>query len=84
MDHDDDLREPLARFVDAVRAGRGPVTDAHALSRYDMVNVTAELAAILDRLASGRRLVTTAAEGTRSAGPRAASSTPSSSAAAWR
>jgi hypothetical protein len=53
VDHDDDLREPLARFVDAVRAGRGPVTDAQALSRYDMVNVTGELAAILDRLARG-------------------------------
>ncbi len=53
VDHDADMREPLADFVAAVRAGRGPVADAGALARYDMADVTAELATILDRHPSG-------------------------------
>jgi glycosyltransferase involved in cell wall biosynthesis len=53
VDHDIDMREPLAGFVAAVRAGRGPVADARALARYDMAHVTAELATILDAITSG-------------------------------
>jgi glycosyltransferase involved in cell wall biosynthesis len=50
VEHDADLREPLARFVADVRSGAGPVADADALARYDMAGVTAELAAVLDGL----------------------------------
>jgi hypothetical protein len=52
---DVDLSGSLARFVAAVRSGHGPVADADALARYDMAGVTAELAAILDRLPSRGR-----------------------------
>jgi len=38
-----------------VRSGGGPVADADALARYDMAGVTAELAAVLDRLPSRER-----------------------------
>jgi hypothetical protein len=55
VQHDADMREPLARFVADVRSGAGPVADANALARYDMTGVTAELAAVLDGLpAQGR------------------------------
>jgi len=53
--HDVDMHDPLARFVAAVRSGGGPVADADALARYDMAGVTAELAAVLDRLPSRER-----------------------------
>lgn len=55
VEHDTDMRGPLARFVADVRSGGGPVADADALARYDMAGVTAELAAVLDRLPSPRR-----------------------------
>ena len=55
VEHDADMREPLARFVADVRSGAGPVADTAALARYDMAGVTAELAAVLDRLPSPRR-----------------------------
>ncbi|HEY5388185.1 MAG TPA: glycosyltransferase [Thermoleophilia bacterium] len=50
VEHDAEMIGPLARFVAAVRSADGPVADAAALSRYDMASVTAELAAVLDRL----------------------------------
>jgi glycosyltransferase involved in cell wall biosynthesis len=55
VEHDADMTEPLARFVAEVRSGGGPAADADALSRYDMAGVTAELAAVLDRLPSSGR-----------------------------
>jgi glycosyltransferase involved in cell wall biosynthesis len=56
VEHDADMREPLASFVTDVRSARGPVIDAGAFARYDMARVTAELAATLDRISSrGRR-----------------------------
>jgi hypothetical protein len=56
VEHDTDMNEPLARFVAAVRSGDGPVADADALARYDMAGVTAELAAVLDRLSARRQM----------------------------
>jgi len=53
VSHDGDMRTALADLVAAVRTGAAPVADAAALARYDMANVTAELAAVLDRLAAG-------------------------------
>jgi len=53
--HDDDMREPLARFVAAVREGGGPAADPAALARYDMAAITAELATILDAVAARGR-----------------------------
>jgi glycosyltransferase involved in cell wall biosynthesis len=50
VEHDADMAEPLARFVADVRSGGGPSADVDALSRYDMAGVTADLAAVLDRL----------------------------------
>jgi len=55
VQHDADMREPLARFVADVRSGAGPVADADALARYDMAGVTAELATVLDGLAARGR-----------------------------
>jgi len=55
VDHDGDVRGALAGFLAAVRGGRGPEVDAAALARYDMARITAELAAVLDRLPSRRR-----------------------------
>lgn len=51
--HDGDIAAALAGLVAAVRSGAAPTADAAALARYDVINVTAELAAVLDRLAAG-------------------------------
>jgi glycosyltransferase involved in cell wall biosynthesis len=51
--HDGDIGAALAVLVAAVRSGSAPVADATVLARYDMANVTADLAAVLDRLAAG-------------------------------
>jgi glycosyltransferase involved in cell wall biosynthesis len=53
VSHDGDMRTALGDLVAAVRAGTPPVADAAALARYDIASVTAELAAVLDRLAAG-------------------------------
>jgi glycosyltransferase involved in cell wall biosynthesis len=53
VSHDGDMRTALGGLVAAVRAGAPPVADAAALARYDIASVTAELAAVLDRLAAG-------------------------------
>ena len=55
VEHDADMREPLARFVAGVRSGGGPAADTDALARYDMARVTAALAAVLDGLPAPRR-----------------------------
>jgi len=56
---DDQMAEPLAAFVRTVRDGSAPVADPAALERYELGFLTAELAALLDSLASeqpaGRR-----------------------------
>lgn len=49
---DDPMREPLAGFVAAARAGTAPVADPGALGRYELTRLTRELAAILDDLAA--------------------------------
>ena len=56
VEHDADVHQPLARFVADVRSTGGPVADADALARYDMVGVAAELAAVLNRLPPRGRL----------------------------
>ena len=48
---DDPMREPLAAFVAAARAGKAPVAGPGALDRYELGSLTAELAGILDGLA---------------------------------
>jgi len=52
VDHGGDIGGALAAFVAAVRDGRGPLVDAAALARYDMAAVTAEVAAVLEHVAS--------------------------------
>ncbi len=54
---DDDMTAPLARFVRKVRSGDAPVADAAALERYDVARLTAELAGLLDQLATAWRPV---------------------------
>ena len=49
---DDPMAGPLADFVAAVRAGTAPVADAGALERYELGRLTADLAGILDGLAT--------------------------------
>ena len=49
---DEPMAEPLAAFVTAVREGRAPVADPAAIGRYELGNLTTELAAILDGLAA--------------------------------
>lgn len=48
---DEPMREPLAAFVAAVRAGQAPLADQAALERYELGRLTAELASILNGLA---------------------------------
>ena len=48
---DDRMREPLAAFVAAVRAGGAAVAGSGELGRYELGRLTAELAGILDGLA---------------------------------
>lgn len=55
VDYSPDLRESLAAFVAQVRSGTVPVADKQALAAYDMRNVTAGLAALLDDIARGDR-----------------------------
>lgn len=50
---DDDMATPLAAFVAAVREGRAPSADREALARYDVRQLTARLAALLDSLVGG-------------------------------
>ncbi|NLE23602.1 MAG: glycosyltransferase family 4 protein [Actinobacteria bacterium] len=49
---DDPMGGPLADFVAAARAGTAPVADPAALGRYELAQLTRELAAILDELAA--------------------------------
>ncbi len=50
---DDDMALPLADFVRTVRGGTAPAADGVALQRYDMTHITAQLAALLQRIADG-------------------------------
>ena len=52
---DDPMREPLAAFVAAARGGAAPLAEPGALERYELGHLTAELAAILDDLATDPR-----------------------------
>jgi hypothetical protein len=63
----DDMGGPLASFVESVRLGTAPVADGQALERYDLVRLTAELAALLDRLAAGSDLTLWEGRGRRPA-----------------
>lgn len=55
VEHGADLREPLAALVAQVRSGAAPSADEAALAAYDMRNVTARLAAMLDSIVAGGR-----------------------------
>jgi len=48
---DDPMAEPLAAFVAAAREGRAPVPAPAALERYELTQLTARLAEVLDGLA---------------------------------
>jgi glycosyltransferase involved in cell wall biosynthesis len=52
---DEPMREPLATFVAAARGGTAPLAESGALERYELGHLTAELAAILDDLATNPR-----------------------------